>query len=73
VEADKAKAVEAAEALRQALAAERFESQGQAFQATLSAGVAVYPDEATTPQQLVRTADQRLYQAKSQGRNRVVS
>ncbi|WP_198003928.1 diguanylate cyclase [Thermosinus carboxydivorans] len=39
---------------------------------SLSAGVAVYPGDATSGEDLVRLADSRLYQAKQAGRNRVV-
>lgn len=39
---------------------------------TISMGVATFPDDATTPDELVNKADQRLYRAKKAGRNRVV-
>jgi diguanylate cyclase (GGDEF)-like protein len=39
---------------------------------TLSIGAAVYPDNGLNLTELLRTADKALYQAKSQGRNRVV-
>lgn len=45
---------------------------GEAFQTALSAGVAACPDDGQTPHQLLQTADQRLYEAKTTGRNRVV-
>ena len=38
---------------------------------TISAGVAVGPDDGERPIDLVRAADQRLYEAKARGRNRV--
>jgi two-component system cell cycle response regulator len=39
---------------------------------TASLGVSSYPSRAvTTPEQLVRTTDQALYRAKSEGRNRI--
>ncbi|HCJ67645.1 MAG TPA: hypothetical protein DHV62_10125, partial [Elusimicrobia bacterium] len=44
---------------------------GQTLKVTVSIGVSAFPEEATTTSQLIRIADQRLYQAKSAGRNRV--
>ncbi len=72
VDVDNASAVAVAEQLRLALSAEEFSSAGKRFRVTMSVGVATYPAEAATPQQLVRTADQRLYAAKTGGRNRTV-
>jgi diguanylate cyclase (GGDEF)-like protein len=39
---------------------------------TLSLGVAIFPDQASDPASMIRAADLALYQAKRQGRNRVV-
>ncbi|HOW27931.1 MAG TPA: sensor domain-containing diguanylate cyclase [Elusimicrobiota bacterium] len=60
------------EGIRQVISQEPCSSSSGTFHITLSAGVASYPEDATTTPQLIRTADQRLYQAKTQGRNRVV-
>lgn len=38
---------------------------------TVSIGIAVYPDHGTNPQDLLKKADQALYEAKEMGRNRV--
>lgn len=38
---------------------------------TVSIGLACYPDDATTPRSLIRSADQALLYAKRSGRNRV--
>lgn len=40
---------------------------------TVSIGVSSFPDDAKTELELIRIADQRLYQAKHQGRNLVIS
>ncbi|MCK6681783.1 MAG: GGDEF domain-containing protein [Thermoanaerobaculia bacterium] len=39
---------------------------------TVSGGVATFPDDAIDEESLVTTADQRLYEAKHAGRNRVI-
>jgi diguanylate cyclase (GGDEF)-like protein len=39
---------------------------------TVSMGVAAYPEHGKTPEALLRAADRALYEAKHQGRNRVV-
>ena len=39
---------------------------------TVSIGVALWPDDAQNAAEILQCADQRLYQAKSQGRDRVV-
>jgi diguanylate cyclase (GGDEF)-like protein len=39
-------------------------------QLTVSVGVAIFPEHADTVEQLINRADQALYQAKSEGRNR---
>lgn len=41
------------------------------FQITFTAGVAVYPQDATDLQALYRAADEALYRAKAAGRNRI--
>ena len=39
---------------------------------TISLGVAIYPDHGSTGDEVLRSADQALYRAKSEGRDRVV-
>jgi diguanylate cyclase (GGDEF)-like protein len=49
----------------------RRESGGKPVGLTISAGVACYPDDASTPETLLERAAQALYQAKASGRNAV--
>lgn len=66
---DRAGAVEIAEKLRQAIS--ELEVSGVSRAVTASFGVAVLPDEAGEPDELVRVADRALYTAKAKGRDRV--
>lgn len=68
VEADARAAITVAERLRK-----RLEAAGQKEPLpTVSIGVAVYPDDAQTVQDLLLIADNNLYTAKRLGRNRTV-
>jgi diguanylate cyclase (GGDEF)-like protein len=63
-------ALEAAERLRAAIAAQPIPYQGATLTITASVGVAWCPAHADTGDGLLRVADQALYQAKRAGRNR---
>ncbi|MFL9923808.1 diguanylate cyclase [Herbaspirillum lusitanum] len=73
-DSDVATAVQHAEHICAAIAALRIPHAGSPFAyVTASIGVAVVlPDEHMTPERLLRSADQALYHAKYQGRNRMV-
>lgn len=45
--------------------------QGRSFNVTVSGGIATYPIDGRTLEELVNVADQRLYAAKQAGRNRI--
>ncbi len=45
--------------------------QGRLFNVTISGGIATYPIDGRTLEELVGVADQRLYAAKQAGRNRI--
>lgn len=71
IQTDHRSAIETADQIRRDLEAQPFEGNGRELRITGSFGVATFPQDATTAQQLIRIADQRLYQAKNAGRNRV--
>ncbi len=62
-----------AETLRAEIEAHRVLTAQKSLAFTVSIGCASFPEDAPTASQLIRRADERLYQAKSQGRNRVMS
>ncbi len=62
-----------AEQWRQAFADTVTEVNDQRLQATLSIGMADYPMNGLTPEDLIGNADRALYRAKSQGRNCVIA
>jgi diguanylate cyclase (GGDEF)-like protein len=63
-----------AERIRSLVAGHPFQYEGKRFGVTISSGVAsTSGDETLTPNELIRQTDERLYQAKRDGRNRVVA
>jgi diguanylate cyclase (GGDEF)-like protein len=67
-------AVEVAERIRQSVEKHPFRFEDKPFSLTVSLGIAVTNGDATlTAAGLLRQADDKLYQAKRSGRNRVVS
>jgi diguanylate cyclase (GGDEF)-like protein len=66
-------ALDAAERLRAAIAAQPIAHQDAALAVTTSVGVAWYPEQAAGDQDLVQAADRALYAAKRAGRDRVRS
>jgi len=65
-------AAKRAEALRQAVAAVRVVHQGRPLgPISCSIGVAGFPAQGTTPPEVIKAADEALYQAKQLGRDRV--
>lgn len=66
------RAVEAAERIRAAVAAHEFLiGREEPLRITVSIGVATFPELVRHPDELLRKADDGLYQAKRAGRNRV--
>jgi diguanylate cyclase (GGDEF)-like protein len=68
---DGAKAL--AEGLREKIEQSRFVFQNELIHVTISIGVATLSDQDRTSMDLIKHADQKLYDAKRSGRNRVVS
>jgi two-component system cell cycle response regulator len=68
-------ATQVAERLRVAIEAEpfRLQNQGVELKITASMGMSTLEWGAATPEQLLKQADQALYEAKHAGRNRVVT
>ena len=64
-------ALEAAERLREAVAATAVVVGGNTLRATISGGVAIYPDDGVDWDHLYAVADRRLYEAKRGGRDRI--
>jgi diguanylate cyclase (GGDEF)-like protein len=60
-----------AEKLRKLVEKHTFTFDGETIPVTLSAGVAVVLKKSEDSQELIRRADEKLYEAKSAGRNRV--
>ena len=67
-------AVDIGERIRRAVADERFEveTSSEPIRATISMGVAGYPEDGSDPNELIHQADLAVYRAKLQGRNRVL-
>ncbi|MFH1478627.1 MAG: sensor domain-containing diguanylate cyclase [Candidatus Omnitrophota bacterium] len=69
--APKKKAKIAAEDLRKAIKKESIELRRVETHITISAGVASFPEDAKLIDELIQKADERLYMAKRQGRDKV--
>lgn len=69
-----AEAYEIAERIRREVADSRFEVEtaDKPLRATVSVGVAAYPEDGLDANQLIHSADLAVYRAKLHGRNRVV-
>jgi diguanylate cyclase (GGDEF)-like protein len=66
-------ATELAERIRRLVEQKQFDYEGKPYKATISIGVASTSGEhGLNVTELMRRADENLYQAKHQGRNRVV-
>ena len=71
-ETDHAGAMEFGEQIRRLVADEPFEFEGDKFPVTISVGVATVEGEDVDVTAFIKLADDNLYRAKREGRNRVV-
>jgi two-component system, cell cycle response regulator len=67
----KEEALKVAEEIRRSVEAHTFERDGVSATTTISIGVASYPEDGTTHQELTHAADAALYRAKRAGGNTV--
>ncbi|MEW6093002.1 MAG: GAF domain-containing protein [Chloroflexota bacterium] len=65
--------VERAERLRKAFSSGKFRHMGVKLNATLSLGVAIYPDHGDNWEKVLHAADRAMYAAKAAGRNQTCS
>lgn len=74
-ETPKTGALTVANQLRRRVAERPFgvDDQASPTHLTISIGVATYPEDATDAENLISTADRRLYRAKEDGRDRVIA
>ena len=70
---DKTGALQMAERIRKEVSQQIFESAKGPFKATLSLGVAIFPEDGRAKPELIKHADTALYSAKHAGRNRAVA
>jgi two-component system cell cycle response regulator len=67
-------AIQMSERLRELVGQHTFQYEEKCFKVTISLGVvSTEGDEALTPNDLIRQVDDKLYQAKREGRNRVMA
>ncbi|MBZ5551082.1 MAG: GGDEF domain-containing protein [Acidobacteriia bacterium] len=62
---------QSAERFRTEVGRTAFTYEGNSAQLSISAGIATYPRDATSKEQLIENADRALYVAKRTGRNRI--
>lgn len=69
---DRNSAIAVAERIRQEVENHKFRAYDETITMTISIGIATYPDNGDDVQMLIDKADQALYKAKEEGRNRVI-
>ena len=72
-ETDRLLALAVSDRIRQEIGAAVIRAYDEEVRVTVSIGVAVFPTDAGTANQLIEKADQAMYQAKAKGRNQSVA
>ncbi|MCM8783452.1 MAG: sensor domain-containing diguanylate cyclase [Candidatus Omnitrophica bacterium] len=67
----KERAIRFAEEIRERVDREIFYLRREATHVTISIGIAIYPYDGKTKEEIIHKADECLYSAKAQGRNRI--
>lgn len=70
---DKSSAVNVADRIRQSVERYKFKAYDETIAITISVGVATFPEDGDEVAELIDRADQALYKAKAEGRNKVAS
>lgn len=65
-------ALEVAERIRRAFAARPFECEGKQIVLTASFGVASYPEHATTKAEIIKAADEAMFEVKNERKNGIL-
>jgi diguanylate cyclase (GGDEF)-like protein len=63
----------AAERIREAIEAKEIKAYDEVLKTTISIGLATFPNDASSPAELIDKSDWALYRAKKMGKNRVCS
>jgi diguanylate cyclase (GGDEF)-like protein len=71
VETNKADALKVAERIRKSVAEQKFILRREITRVTISGGVSFFPDDEKEKEDLIRRADQALYKAKTEGKNKI--
>ncbi len=66
-------ALRIAQILRTKFESKKFKAGDELISKTLSVGIALYPEQGSTPWEIIKYADTALYKAKNSGRNQVVA